>query len=105
MGVACGPPPPPPQEETNTSANAMNIRLAHRDRNELIIFVVPHLEYSCGSPAVLGSFGESSLASRRKRGPVTFRLCLWSGLPLSDVTTFYVGTTEWGQYADVPTLR
>jgi len=31
----------------------------------------------------LGSFGESSVASRRKRGPVAFRPRLWAGLALS----------------------
>ncbi len=36
-----------------------------------------------GSPAVLGSFGRSSMASRRKRGPVAFRLRLSAGLALS----------------------
>ncbi len=36
-----------------------------------------------GSPAILGSFGESSVASRRKRGPVAFRPRLWAGLALS----------------------
>ena len=33
----------------------MNIRLANRDRNELIIIVVSHTEYVCGSPKVFGS--------------------------------------------------
>ncbi len=38
---------------------------------------------ACGcSPAVLGSFGESSLASRRKRGPVAFRPRLSAGLAI-----------------------
>jgi hypothetical protein len=35
-------------------------------------------------PGDLGSFGESSMASRRKRGPLTLRPRLWSGLPLSE---------------------
>ena len=38
---------------------------------------------SFGSSAVLGSFGEPSVASRRKRGPVAFRLRLSAGLALS----------------------
>ncbi len=35
------------------------------------------------SPAILGSFGESSVASRRKRGSVAFRRRLSTGLALS----------------------
>ncbi len=34
-------------------------------------------------PGDLGSFGESSMASRRKRGPVAFRRRLLAGLALS----------------------
>jgi len=30
------------------------------------------------------------MASRRKRGPVALRPCLWLGSPFSDVTTPYV---------------
>ncbi len=36
-----------------------------------------------GGLAILGSFGESSVASRRKRGPVAFRPRLSAGLALS----------------------
>jgi hypothetical protein len=36
-----------------------------------------------GNPAILGSFGEASISSRRKRGPVAFRPCLSVGLALS----------------------
>ena len=44
------------------------------------------------------------MASRRKRGPVAFRPRLWAGLALSDVTTVYVGVTEWSQFGDVHTV-
>jgi len=37
----------------------------------------------CQQLGDLGSFGESSLASRRKRGPVAFRPRLLAGLVLS----------------------
>ena len=42
------------------------------------------------------------MASRRKRGPVALRPWLWPGLPLSDVTTLYVGMGEERQFGDVP---
>ena len=45
-------------------------------------------------PSDLGTFGESSMASRRKRGPVALRLWLWPDLPLSDVTTVYGETAK-----------
>ena len=48
-----------------------------------------YVTFQVRQPGDLGSFGESSMASRRKRGPVALRPQLSLGLPLSDVTTLY----------------
>jgi len=49
-----------------------------------------------GSPAILASFEESSVASRRKRAPVAFRPRLSTGLALSlfIVHPLYAGSLE-----------
>ena len=46
------------------------------------------------SPAILESFGKSSLAYRRQRGPVAFRLRLSAGLALSLSSCKRMGTNS-----------
>ena len=77
------PPPPPPQEDTTNSADVAKNSPTNLVQKEVTVIVLPHQDYGRGSPAVLGSFGESSMASRRKRGPVAFRPSLSAGLALS----------------------
>ena len=45
--------------------------------------IVQYRSGAFGSPAILGSLGESSQTSRRKRGPVALRHWLWPVKPLS----------------------
>jgi hypothetical protein len=51
-----------------------------------------------------GPSGSRSLASRRKRGPVAFRLWLSLGLPLSVMTEFYVGQGTMRQLRHIHTI-
>ena len=80
------------QEKPNDAGDVQGLNKSH--------YVPPH-QHVVGSPAILGSFGESNMASRRKRGPVALRPRLWSGLPLSNVTKFYAPIGESRQFGDV----
>ena len=63
-----------------------------------------YVTFQVRQPGDLGSFGESSMASRRKRGPVALRHQLWLALPLSDVTMLYPLVQKPRQFVNVPKL-
>ena len=60
---------------------------SHRRRRTICSFSGP-TDY-VRQPGDLGSFGESSMASRRKRGPAALRRWVSPALPLSDVAFIY----------------
>ena len=56
-------------------------------------------------PGDLGSFGETSISSRRKRGPVALRPNLTAGLPLSNSAPIKARLGSSGKSGDVPKFR